>query len=211
MVKQEQSVNRPERFDALAPDYDRHTLPFEWLLLRRLRRRLLQDAAGTVLEIGVGTGANFPFYPEGVTLFGVDLAPQMLARAQARADRLRKTAHLNLMDAAQLIFPDHSFDTVISTLSLCSLEHPRRTLNEMTRVVRPSGQLLFVEHGRSRLALINRWLDRATPRHLEAFGCCPNLDMEQLLRSMPLRVERVESHLWGIIKAFWARPVSPTL
>lgn len=193
-----------QRFDALAHDYDRATWVLERLLLRRLRRRLLHGVQGKVLEVGVGTGRNFPHYGRGVQLWGVDLSEQMLLRAQRRAERLGRNVYLNAMDAAALAFPDGAFDAVVSALTLCSMEYPQQALAQLQRVCKPGGALLFLEHGRGRVGWINRWLDRVEARHWQEFGCHPNRDMEQLIRESGLMVKRTESHLWGMVKLFWA-------
>lgn len=205
MVDHDQASPSAERFDALAHNYDRTVRLAEWLLLRRLRRRLLGGVSGKILEIGVGTGANLPHYASNVQLFGIDLSPEMLQRAQTRADLLKINVHLNVMDAAELAFPNDVFDVVISTLTLCSVADPHRVLDEMARVCAPDGQLLFIEHGRGRLGWINRWLDRSARRHREEFGCRPNLDMEQLFQASCLQIERVEAHIWGYVKVFWIK------
>lgn len=194
-----------QRFDALAPDYDRATRLLEGLLLRRLRRRLLKGATGRVLEVGVGTGRNLPHYADGVQLWGVDVSEQMLQRAQQRADRLGRAVYLNVMDAGALAFPAGAFDVVVSALTLCSMEDPRKTLCELHRVCKPDGALLFLEHGRGRIGWLNRWLDRIEARHWQEFGCHPNRDMERLIRDSGLALERVDSHLWGMVKLFWAK------
>lgn len=195
-----------QRFDALAPDYDRATRLLEGLLLRRLRRRLLRGVKGKVLEVGVGTGRNLPHYADGVQLWGVDVSEPMLQRAQQRADRLGRTVYLNVMDAAALAFPNGAFDVVVSALTLCSMEDPHKTLFELRRVCRPDGALLFLEHGRGRIGWLNRWLDRIEARHWREFGCHPNRDMERLIRDSGLALERVDSHLWGMVKLFWVKP-----
>lgn len=197
---------RVQIFDRLAHDYDRSIRWLEWLWLRRLRRRLLKHAHGRVLEVGVGTGANLAHYPPGVTLLGVDLSGAMLAQAQARAHKVGRKAHLCVMDAAKLAFSECSFDTVVSTLSLCSMEDPAMALREMGRVCQTDGQLLLLEHGRSHVGWINRWLDRIAARHAQEYGCRPNLDMARLVQDAGLQVARTESHLWGLVKLFWATP-----
>jgi len=199
-------TNNAQVFDRLAHDYDRTTRWLEWVLLRRLRRRFLQGAQGRVLEIGVGTGANLAHYPQAVTLFGIDLSEAMLDRAQARAHKLGRRAHLSAMDAVELAFPERMFDTVVSTLSLCSMDNPTLALQEMERVCKPNGQLMLLEHGRSRVRWVNRWLDRIAARHTQEYGCRPNLDMAQLVRNAEFQVARTESHLWGLVKLFWAKP-----
>jgi len=194
------------RFDEAAPDYDRYVRAGEWLALRRLRRRLLRHAGGTVLEVGVGTGLNLPHYPEGVRLFGVDLSEGRLARAQARADALGLEVQLNLMDAAALPFPDRSFDTVASALTLCSPADPGAVLDELRRVCKPEGRLLLLEHGRGRFRWLNRWLDRRAPDHWDEWACHPNRDMVNIVRDAGVRIERVEARLFGYVTLFWGKP-----
>lgn len=195
-----------EKFDQLAPDYDRATRFVEWLFLRRLRRALLKDATGTVLEIGVGTGYNFEHYADDVTLFGIDISEAMIEEAHFRAEDSGREVFLNIMDAGELAFPDATFDTVISTLTLCSMPNIKHTISEMLRVCKPDGKILFIEHGRSRFKFINYWLDRGADKHWDEYGCHQNLDMEKILRQSSLNIERIESHLFGIVKVFRARP-----
>ncbi len=112
------------------------------------RRWACGDAAGSVLEIGVGTGYNLPYYPDGVDLTAIDLTPEMLAKARAHADALQRTVRFQEADATKLPFADASFDRVVSTLTLCTIPHPEAAVREAWRVCRAGGELRFFEHGR---------------------------------------------------------------
>ena len=122
----------------------------------------MRQAAGRVLEVGIGTGRNLPCYRPGVHLTGVELSPGMLTRTAARAEALHRTVDLHVADAQQLPFPDASFDTVTATLTLCSIPDDQAAVRQMARVLRPGGQLLLLDHVASPLrpvATAQRLLD----------------------------------------------------
>ncbi|MBM3386860.1 MAG: class I SAM-dependent methyltransferase, partial [Betaproteobacteria bacterium] len=137
--------------------YDRHILP--WLIdvacglpsVQDRRRGLVPQARGRVLEIGMGTGRNLPFYDRSrlTQLVGVDPALQMHRLAQRRSARLGIAVELVGLSAERLPLPDDSFDTVVCTYTLCSIPDPLAALAEVRRVLKPGGQFLFCEHGRA--------------------------------------------------------------
>src|SRR5829696_1609824 len=124
-----------------APTYDRRMDFFERVLFGDGREWVCSRASGEVLEVAVGTGRNFPFYPEGVRLTGIDLSPAMLEIARKKAGERSLDADLREGNAQELPFPDASFDVVVCTLSLCSIPDDRRAVAEMKRVLRPRGRL----------------------------------------------------------------------
>lgn len=194
-------------YDRLAPRYDWLELVPELLLgLRRYRRELVAQARGDVLEVGIGTGKNLPHYPPGCRLTGIDLSPAMLERAARRAARLGRPVALLPMDAERLAFPDGSFDTVVSTLSLCTVPDPVRALREMGRVCRPDGRILLLDHVRSAAPWIGWLQDRLTPGNVRRLGCHLNRDSEALARAAGLRVDRVRRHRLGIVALVEAAP-----
>jgi ubiquinone/menaquinone biosynthesis C-methylase UbiE len=197
-----------ENYDALAPRYDwMEALP-EVLGLSRLRRALLRQAQGDVLEVAVGTGKNLRHYPPGCRLTGVDLSPAMLALARRRATRLGLAAEFRPMDAERLGFPAATFDTVVSTLSTCTFPDPVAALLEMARVLRPSGRILLLEHGRSSSPWLGRWQDRRAARHFALLGCAWNRDPAALLAAAGLRAESARRVFFGIFHAFVALPTA---
>jgi ubiquinone/menaquinone biosynthesis C-methylase UbiE len=156
------AIERRRRvWDRLAPRYDRDMRRAEPLLFGRdTRAQLCREASGEVLEVAIGTGLNLPHYPTSVRLTGVDLSPAMLAGAGRRAGDLGLTVDLREAAAEQLPFEDASFDTVVCTLSLCSVADERAAIAEMHRVLRPDGQLLLVDHvaANNRVLLALQWL-----------------------------------------------------
>ncbi len=134
-------------FDWLAPVYDWSTTLIE-RALEGHRRELLSHARGRVLEIGVGTGATLPYYPRRCHIFGIDTSPSMLKRAKKKASELGIGFTPAIMDAQGLAFPEAFFDTVVSSLVLCSVSDPQQALCEVRRVLKDGGTALFLEHVR---------------------------------------------------------------
>lgn len=118
--------------------------------LRRLRRKVVSQAEGTVLEVGVGTGLNFPCYGEIEALHGVEPDPYMLERANRRGQDLPYPIDLIAVGGESMPYEDQTFDTVVATWVLCTIPEPEKALAEMYRVLKPGGRLLYVEHTRSK-------------------------------------------------------------
>lgn len=128
--------------------YDWFMRDAEDACLRDWRRELLADAEGRVLEVGVGTGANLPLYPDAVTELVV-VEPDRHMRAQLSAklgDEIERDIEILDADAERLPFDDASFDTVVSTLVMCSVGDLKEALSEIHRVLRPGGRFIFLEH-----------------------------------------------------------------
>ncbi len=151
-----------------APTYDREAADFteRWLFGTGHRGWACSKAMGDTLEVAIGTGLNLPHYPRNVRLTGVDLSPDMLARAVTRARELGRTIRLTEGDAEHLPFADRSFDTVVCTYALCSVRDDAGAISEMHRVLRPGGRLILVDHIRSSVPPIFwfQWLYEFIPR-----------------------------------------------
>src|SRR6266550_5379908 len=159
----------------------------------KLRKKLLEHAQGHVLEIGVGTGLNLPHYPPGDELVAADPSEPMLRRARRRAAETGRDVTFVEAPAEQLPFEDDSFDTVVSMLVLCTVENQRRALQEVRRVLRPSGQFLFSEHVRSDDPGLARWQDRLEPIWgVVANGCHPNRNTLDGIRAAGFDISGVE-------------------
>ena len=158
----------------IAAGYDRLIAGVERQLFGPFRSKLLAACQGRVLDVGAGTGANLPHYPrQGISeLFLLDPSPGMLARAGRKAAALGLTSHLQQGQAEQMPWPDNSFDTVVFTLSLCTISDPGRALAEARRVLRPTGRLLVMEHVRAQAPGLARWQDRLTPLWKTLNGGC---------------------------------------
>ena len=114
---------------------------------RKWRQLLWSKVAGTqILEIGVGTGKNFPYYPRNVELTAIDLSDRMLARARNKAATQQVKVRLQQMDVQQLQFPDSTFDTIVASFVFCSVPDPARGLEEVVRVCKPGGKVVLLEH-----------------------------------------------------------------
>jgi ubiquinone/menaquinone biosynthesis C-methylase UbiE len=123
-----------------------------------LRQSLLSQASGEVLEIGFGTGANLTFYPSHIhSLTAIDPNPGMIFLARSHLKEKMVAVHPVLASAEWLPFPSASFDTVVSTMTLCSVPDLSKTLQALCRVVKHGGQFLFLEHGQSPDRPVQRW------------------------------------------------------
>jgi ubiquinone/menaquinone biosynthesis C-methylase UbiE len=150
-----------------APTYDEEMEFFEKLMLGDEHRGwACSRAKGITLEVAIGTGLNLPHYPRDLSLTGIDLSPEMLALARTRAQRTGRSVELLEADAQDLPFPDHSFDTVVCTYALCSVPDDALAVREMTRVLRPGGLLILVDHVRSTVLPLYwlQWLYEFVPR-----------------------------------------------
>ena len=162
-------VTREAYWDEQAPGYDRTTAFLEPRLFAPARRWIADRVSGSTLEVGVGTGANLPYYADRVTdLTIVDVSPAMLRAASARAATVGVPVRVVQADAAHLGLPDASFDTVVCTFSMCCVVDELAVLRELARVLRPGGRLLMADHVESSARLgrgVQRVLDRVTPDH----------------------------------------------
>ena len=148
------------------------------------RRELIPRASGAVLEIGIGSGLNLPFFPGTIThLAGVDPSAELLSMARRKLGGVSFPVELFCRSAEELPFDDGSFDTVVVTWTLCSIPHPVRALAEIKRVLKPDGRLLFVEHGLSPDPKVQAWQHRLTPMWKRIGGGCHlNRKIDDLIR-----------------------------
>jgi ubiquinone/menaquinone biosynthesis C-methylase UbiE len=141
------------------------------------RRRLLADAEGVVVEIGAGTGLNFPHYPAGLEVAATEPDPHMLKAARKAASRAKAKVTVLRAAAEALPLPSRSADVVVSTLVLCSVPDQAAALAEANRVLKPGGRLLLLEHVRASDPALARKQDRRERTQVRfAGGCHPNRD-----------------------------------
>ena len=174
--------------------YDRLTSSVEAAGLRARREQLLGNALGRVLEIGAGTGANLPFYGPGVESITAAEPETPMARKLARRIReQRRGVEVVQAPAEQLPFTDAQFDTVVSTLVLCTVNDLARTLSEIRRVLKPGGRLLFIEHVRSEEPRLAAWQDRLNGlNRIVAHGCNCNRSTLDAIRAAGFTVTSLE-------------------
>ncbi|HSA99358.1 MAG TPA: methyltransferase domain-containing protein [Anaerolineales bacterium] len=182
------------RYQRISRIYDR----LESLMERRVRpwrERLWQSVTGPrVLEVGVGTGKNMPFWPLNCRITAIDLTPGMLDIAQQRAKTLnRQSEELCLGDVQRLEFPSRVFDTVVSTFVFCSVPDPLKGLMEIRRVIRPGGQVLFLEHVRIDRPVVGSVMDALAPLIVRLNGANINRRTVENIRIAGLQIEHVEN------------------
>ncbi len=145
------------RYNRLAKVYDLVDGLSELFFTRFKRQRLWSLVpAGRVLEIGVGTGKNMPYYPTHAEVTAIDLSDKMLAQARRRAAQRGVDVALHEMDVQDLSFEENSFDAAVATWVFCSVPDPVRGLRELGRVVRPEGRIVLLDHVRVDRPIIGR-------------------------------------------------------
>ena len=198
-------------FDALASGYDLFMWPLERALFARLRQRAFRTFRPSafprlLLEVGVGTGVNLPFYPASSRVVAVDASAEMLAVARRR--RTRAVVKLSQTDVHHLAFCDATFDGVVGSFLLCNVTDPPIVLQEVRRVLRPGGRLLLLEHVRG----VHPWVARLTdlldlPWHAWSRSCHLNRETEATVASAGFTITRNERYALGVVQLIEAVPV----
>jgi ubiquinone/menaquinone biosynthesis C-methylase UbiE len=175
------------RYQRIAPFYDLLELPFEYGRYRNIRQQLFAGLSGLILDAGVGTGRNFPFYPSGARIVGIDLSPAMLARAARRRRSAAAEIELREMDVTRIKLPDQHFDAAVATFLFCVLPDELQipALGELRRVTKPGGIIRLLDYtrpqGAIRRAVTRLWepwihwaygagFDRRTEQYVPAAG-----------------------------------------
>ena len=173
--------------------YDRMSAPEERRFMGEVRAEVAGGARGKILEIGAGTGLNFPHYRDDVQVIATEPDPYMRQRAQRRLMESGKHIELHEASAEELPFESDSFDTVVGTLVMCSVPHPQRALAEIRRVLKPGGEYRFYEHVRYANAFGAFWQDAVLPVwRWFAAGCHPNRNTVQAIRKAGFNVVELE-------------------
>ena len=200
------------RYERIAPLYDLLDLPFERNRYRALRPLLFRDLGGRLLDAGIGTGRNCPYYPPGAEVSGIDTSPAMLARARHRCSTLAETGRLFQMDVTALQFPTGSFDAAVASFLFCVLPDDQQVLGlrELGRVVKPGGLIRLLEYvrpkGGLRRAVSRVWqpwiawaygasFDRQTEQHAVVAGleiAESRYVVDDLLKLLTLRAVAME-------------------
>ena len=195
------------RYDRMAYVYDVLEWPME-RSARHWRRQLWSRVAcGRVLELGIGTGKNMPWYAPGTEVTGVDLSPRMLERARRRAQGSGIALEVVEADVQALPFPDASFDSVVATFLFCSVPDPVRGLQEARRVLVPGGQLLLLEHVLSRGGVLRWLMQRLDPVTVRLSGAHIDRETVDNVRAAGFRIVEEDDLVLDIVKRIEARPV----
>lgn len=196
------------RYDRIAPVYDLMEGLAERSRYSHWRELLWAKAEGeNILEVGVGTGKNFPYYPPGARIVAIDFSRRMLDRAKEKAGREKVKVNLQQMDVQKLEFADNTFDTVVASFVFCSVPDPIRGLKEVERVVKKGGKVVLLEHVLSADRIIAWVMNLVNPVVVRLMG--PNINRETVknVAGSGLKVEHVTDLAAGIFKLIEARKV----
>lgn len=202
------ALRKKVTYNRIARLYDILDLPFEYGRYRPVRRALFAEVSGTILDAGVGTGRNFPFYPRDSRVVGIDLSPAMLERANRRRDALGTAVDLREMDVMEMTFDDDSFDTVVSTFLFCVLDHKHQlpALKELGRVCRHDGTIHILEYAYSEKPLRRLVMKLWAPWVRFAYGAEFDRNTEQYLEEAGLELIDKTFLYKDIIKLLTVRP-----
>lgn len=196
------------RYERIGRLYDLIELPFEYGRYRGLRRHLFEGASGSILDAGVGTGRNMPFYPEGCRITGIDVSPAMLARARRRGARLGREVELLEMDVLLTTFPDRHFDVIVAAFLFTVLDEEQQlpALRELARICKPSGQIRLLDYTYSSDPLRRLGMRLWAPWAKWAYGAEFDRQTERYLPQAGLEIAEDRFLFRDIIKLIVARP-----
>jgi len=159
-----------KRYDRFSIIYDICEYPIEKLFFSKWREKYIGQVKGKILEIGVGTGKNLPYYKKNTQVIGIDISSKMLTKAHLKVKELNNDINLKQVDATKLPFNDKFFDYVVCTFVLCSVPDPVATIKEMVRVCKEGGEVVMLEHTRSKSLWMNFLLNIHDPFTQAIFG-----------------------------------------
>lgn len=161
----------------------------------RYRSQLVPLACGTVLEVGAGSGLNLPFYSSGVNrLFALEPSEELLRMARKKAEAVSFPVEFLRDSSEEIPVDDRSFDTIVTTWTLCTIPDPIKALSEMRRVLKPGGMLLFAEHGLAPEAGVRAWQERLNPLWRKFTGGCNlNRKLDDLIRLAGFTIAHLET------------------
>lgn len=195
-----------KKYDRIAPYYEGLEAIMEGLFFKTWRKKLWVKVDGYhILEVGVGTGKNFDFYPNEARITAIDFSEAMLKQATHKKDRKSISVDLDLMDVQSLCFADNSFDTVIGSFVFCSVPLPIKGLKELYRVCKPGGQVLLLEHVLSSNPIIAKVMNFFNPVILALVGANINRDTVKNIKACGFVSVRIDERSSDIIKLIEAR------
>ncbi|MHC0038790.1 class I SAM-dependent methyltransferase [Pseudoneobacillus sp. C159] len=184
---------------AFANWYDFFMNPLEKRKIGSLRKKLLSKATGKVLEIGSGTGVNFPLYVNAESVVAIEPSLDMIKNSSSKINMVNVPITVINASAEQLPFANNSFDSVVATLVFCTIEDGQKAVNEIKRVGKPNGKILLIEHVKMDHRFLSGLQDLLTPFWKKICdGCCLNRETLKLLTDNRLKISKVEKYYNGL-------------
>ena len=198
------------RHDRIAHVYDWLDTYMEMMGFSQHRVRIMKRVRGKVLEVGVGTGSNIPYYPDAEEgrideIVAIDFSRRMLERAEEKKRKFDRPVTLREMDIQEMEFADDQFDTVLSTCVFCSVPDPIQGLLEIKRVLKPGGQLIMLEHVRSSISCLGSLMDILNFLSVKIWGGNINRDTLSNLREAGFEIELEDALFLDVLKFIEAR------
>ena len=207
VMRKSESFRISKIYDRNAFFYDFMESPMEILSFHRWRKLLFSHiSGGRVLEVGVGTGKNIPFYPPEIHPVAIDFSKKMIARARSVVIKDKKDVDLLVMDIEHLGFADMTFNTILGTFLFCSVPDPLRGLRELRRVCKPDGRLLLLEHVRPCGHFTGPLFDSINPLAVKVSGANINRTTVQTIRKAGFVIEKERNLLSDVVKFIVGRP-----
>lgn len=206
LIEDKASEIAKRRYNRIAPFYDFMEGFIERSRYSKWRELLWRKTEGNhILEVGVGTGKNFPYYPADAEITAIDFSERMLTRAKERAKRQKIKVHLQQMDVQNLEFEDNIFDTVVASFVFCSVPNPVRGLMEIERVLKPGGKVALLEHVLSANRILGWLMNLTNPLVVRMVGANINRRTVENVIKSGLIVEQAADLGAGIFKLIEAR------
>jgi len=190
-------------FDRVAKFYDALNFLVEHFISKH-RKEILRRARSSILEVGVGTGSSFKDYPIGKQIIAVDISREMLWRAREKLKNYNGNIKLRREDVQNLSFKDETFDTIFTSWVFCSVADPIKGLSELRRVLKKDGQLLMLEHVKSRSKRLGLFMDKLNPLIARYSVDNINRDTVENLRKAGFRIKQERNLAYDVVKAIVA-------
>lgn len=195
-----------QRYNRIAPYFEGLEAVMEGLIFKGWRKKCWAEVRGHhILEVGVGTGKNFDYYPADARITAIDFSEEMLNIAAQKQARKNSVVELHLMDVQTLPFADNSFDTVIATFVFCSVPSPLKGLKELYRVCRPNGQVILLEHVLSSKPALAAVMNFVNPLIVALVGANINRNTLKSMQSCAFSSVHVDERSGDLIKLIVAK------
>lgn len=189
-----------QRYNRIAPIFNHMENMMQNMIPKDYIEKAFNSLYGNVLEVGVGTGKNFPYYPLNCSVTAIDFSPRMLEIAKSNINKAKVPVTILEMDAQNMDFPDDTFDCVINTCVFCSVPDPIKGLKEIKRVCKPGGTIIMIEHVRSDNLIVGKIMDILNPLVVSVIGANINRNTIENINNSGIKIKEVNDHFGKILK-----------